>query len=89
MPETKELNWGDAPSGARLLFVLKPFATGKSGERYRLALMVTTAATPAQGIYFGEPRFALFGALNADGTITKTQPLEPPPPKPPLQGELF
>ena len=86
---TNELNWGDAPAGARLLFVLKPLSTGKNGERYSLALMVTTAATPAQEAFFNEPRFALFGTLNSDGTVTKIPPLDPPPPKPPLQSELF
>lgn len=87
--DTKEMNWGEAPAGARLLFVLKPFATAKTGGRYRLALMVTTAATSAQEAYFCEPRFSLFGTLKNDGTIMIMPPVAPPPSKPPLQGELF
>ena len=81
-----EMIWGDAPDGARLIFVLLSPPLGKS---YRLAKMVTTAANPAQAAYFRHGRFALFGTLQPDGTIRKIPPLTPPPPDPPAQGELF
>ena len=81
-----ELIWGDAPEGARLFFVLEAAPPGKN---YRLAKMVTTAATPAQAAYFRHDRSALFGTLQPDGTIRKIPPPEPPPPKGPAQGELF
>jgi hypothetical protein len=81
-----ELIWGDAPHGARLLFVIEAAPPGKS---YRLAKMVTTAATAAQHAYFRHDRSALFGLLNADGSIKKIAPCQPPPPAGPAQGELF
>jgi hypothetical protein len=81
-----EIIWGDAPSEARLLFVLLPPATGKN---YRLARMVTTAANAAQLAYFRHPRFSLFGQLKPDGTIARIPPPQPPPPPPKAQGELF
>lgn len=84
--DTKETIWGAAPAGARLLFVLEPPPTGKN---YRLAKMVTTAATPAQVIHFRHERFSLFGILKPDGTIAKIPPLPPPSPEHPTQGELF
>ena len=87
--ETDEIAWGAAPRGARLFFVLEPPVTGKNGEAYRIAKMVTTAANAEEVAYFRDTRFALFGALNPDGSITIIPPLPPPPPKPPLQGELF
>lgn len=84
--ETKEVRWGRAPAGARLFFVLEPSPPGKD---YRIAKMVTTAATPAQAAYFNEERFSLFGRFRADGTIEVIPPLPPPPPDPPQQPELF
>jgi hypothetical protein len=81
-----EIIWGDAPAGARLLFVLTAREPGKD---YRLAKLVTTAATPAQSAYFRHDRASLFGQLKPDGNIAKVSPLEPPPPRPPAQGELF
>ena len=81
-----EIVWGDAPNGARLIFVLEAPPPGKN---YRLAKMVTTSANPAQVAYFRHDRFSLFGTLQPDSTIRKIPPLTPPPPKPPAQGELF
>ena len=78
--------WGDAPAGARLLFVLLAREPGKD---YRLAKMVTTAATPAQSAYFRHDRSALFGKLRPDGTIETILPLSPKGPPPKAQGELF
>lgn len=87
--DTDELRWGAAPAGSRIFFVLQPPTRGKSGEPYRLAKLVTAAATPSQIAYFNDERFSLFGTLNADGSITKIPPLDPPPPSPPDQGELL
>ncbi len=81
-----ELIWGDAPAGARLFFVIEAQATGKS---YRLAKMVTTAATPAQAAYFRHDRAALFGHLRANGGIHRIAPPTPPKPLGPAQRELF
>ena len=81
-----EIIWGDAPAGARLLFVLEAPPPGKN---YRLAKMVTTAATTAQIAYFRHERFSLFGTLQPDGTIRKISPIAPPPPVGPAQSELF
>jgi len=81
-----ELIWGDAPSGARLLFVLEEAPLGKN---YRLAKMVTTAANAAQEAYFRHKRSALFGTLQPDGSIRKIPPPETPPPRGPAQGTLF
>jgi len=53
-----EMIWGDAPPNARLFFVLVP----EPGKSYRLAKMVTTAATsPPQKAPFRHDRSALFG----------------------------
>ena len=84
--DNEEIIWGDAPAGGRLIFVLEAPQTGKN---YRLAKMVTTAATPAQNAYFRHERFALFGTLQADGSIHRLPPPEPPPPRGPVQRELF
>jgi len=84
--DTKEMIWGAAPPEARLFFVLEAMAPGKN---YRLAKMVTTAATPAQVAYFRHERFSLFGKLGPDGSPGKIAPLPPPPPLPKTQGELF
>ncbi len=84
-----EMIWGEAPAGARLLFVLEAREAGKT---YRLAKMVTTAATPAQAAYFRHERSALFGALQGDGGIRRIPPVVPPaplPPRAPAQGLLF
>jgi hypothetical protein len=81
-----ELIWGDAPNGTRLLFVIEAAPPGKS---YRLAKMVTTAATLAQRAYFRHERSALFGRLNSDGSIQRILPCPPPKPTGPAQGELF
>jgi hypothetical protein len=87
--ETNEVRWGNAPEGVRLFFVLEPPVLGKTGEAYRIAKMVTAAATPAQLAYFRDERFALLGVLNPEGTIKTAEPLRPPNPEPPEQGELF
>jgi len=84
--DTKELLWLDAPSHARLFFVLEARATGKD---YRRALMITVPATPAQNAYLHHDRFSLFGRFKPDGTIERIAPLPPPPPRQPAQGELF
>ena len=81
-----EVIWGDAPDGTRLIFVL---IAPPPGKNYRLAKLVTVAATPAQVAYFRHDRFALFGTLQADGNIKRIPPPNPPPPPPPNQGELF
>ncbi|HEY3899981.1 MAG TPA: hypothetical protein VGM54_15340 [Chthoniobacter sp.] len=80
-----EMIWGDAPPNARVLFVLAP----EPGKNYRLAKMVTTAATAAQAAHFRHQRSALFGSLRPDGALVKMPPIDPPPPPPPAQGELF
>ncbi len=87
--ETNEVRWGETPDGVRLFFVLEPPVLGKSGETYRIAKMVTAAATPAQLAYFRDERFALLGDLNPDGTIATVEPLQPPVSETPVQGELF
>ena len=81
-----EIIWGDAPTGARLIFVLEAPPPGKS---YRLAKMVTSAANPAQVACFRHERFSLFGTLKPDGIIRRIPPVAPPPPAHPAQGELF
>jgi hypothetical protein len=81
-----EILWGDAPPGARLIFVLEAPQTRKN---YRLAKMVTTAAQPAQVAYFRHERSVLFGTLQADGSIRRMPPLTPPAPRGPAQRELF
>jgi hypothetical protein len=73
-----EIIWGNAPAQARLIFVLEAPALDKTGRPYRLAKMVTTAATPAQAAYFRHNRSSLFGQLQPDGTIHKISPLTPP-----------
>ena len=87
--DTKEIRWAAAPVGARLIFLLEAPALSKTGETYRLAKMVTTAANPAEVAYFHHERTSLFGTLNPDGSISKIPPLQPPPPEPPDQSELF
>jgi hypothetical protein len=87
--ESDEVRWGETPDGVRLLFVLEAPVQGKTGEAYRIAKMVTAAATSAQLAYFRDERFALLGVLNPDGTIKPVEPLQPPQPEPPAQGELF
>jgi hypothetical protein len=84
--DDEEIIWGDAPAQARLIFVLGPPEPGKD---YRLAKMVTTAATPAQAAYFRHGRAALFGTLQADGSIRRIPAPEPPLPRGPAQRELF
>ena len=81
-----EMIWGDAPAEARLIFILEPPVPGKN---YRLAKMVTTAATPAQTAYFRHDRFALFGTLQGDGSLRRIPAPEPPAPRGPVQRELF
>jgi hypothetical protein len=87
--ETNEVRWGETPEGVRLFFVLEAPVVGKTGESYRLARMVTAAATPAQLAYFRDERFALLGVFHPDGTLKMVEPLRPPEPEPPAQGELF
>jgi hypothetical protein len=87
--DTGEFVWGDAPEGARLIFVVEPPTVSKSGSSYRLAKMVTVEATPEQLAYFRDTRFALLGRLDGTGKVAEIAPLEPPPAVPPAQGELF
>ncbi|WP_367870428.1 hypothetical protein [Luteolibacter sp. Populi] len=87
--DTKEFIWGDAPPGARLIWVLEPPVVSRAGSSYQLAKMVTVEATPAQLAYFRDTRFALLGSLDPAGKITAIPALEPPPARPPAQGELF
>jgi len=87
--DTKEFIWGDAPPGARLIWVVAPPVVSKAGTRYRLAKMVTVEATPAQLAYFRDTRFAIFGNLDAAGRVMEIPSLEAPPALPPAQGELF
>jgi hypothetical protein len=85
-----ELRWGGTPEGIHLFFVIEPPTVGKSGGSYRLAKMVTIAATPEQLAFFQDERFALLGKWNADREISITPPINPPPPPPvQRQGELF
>ncbi|HWB06997.1 MAG TPA: hypothetical protein VG796_28500 [Verrucomicrobiales bacterium] len=89
--ETGKTRWGPAPPGARLLFVLLPAVTGKNGQDYRLAKLVTTEATAEELAYFRDRRVALFGTLSPDSKIQVIPPVSPPPPDEPvpIQGELF
>jgi hypothetical protein len=87
--DAKKTRWGSAPAGARLFFVVKPPAVAKDGSTYRLALLVTAAATAEEFAYFRDERFVLFGILRPDGSMTIIPPLPPPPPDSPIQGELF
>lgn len=84
--DTGQINWGAAPKGAKVIFVLEAPTVGKKGGSYRLAKMVTTAATPAQIACFHDERFSLFGTLQPDGSINRIPPLSPPPGG---QGELL
>jgi hypothetical protein len=84
--DNDEIIWGDAPAEAQLIFVLEAPQPGKG---YRLAKMVTTAATPAQAAYFRHERFVLFGTLQTDGSIRRIPPPAPPAPRGPAQRELF
>lgn len=66
-----EVIWSDAPPHGRLLFVIEK----QSPERnYRLAKMVTIAATPAQVAHYRHERFVLFGLLRYDGSIYRISP---------------
>ena len=87
--DSGEIRWGETPAGTRLFFVLEAPVVSRSGETYRIAKMVTTAATPAQAAYFQDERFALLGILHSDGSMTRIPPLPPPEPEPPAQPELF
>jgi hypothetical protein len=78
--ETKKLlQWGDAPAGSRLLFILEAPVSVRGGNSYRLAKMVTTAATSEQERYFDSDRVCVFGALNSDGSIEQITPSAPTP----------
>lgn len=83
-----ELQWCDAPDGARLFFVLEASPPGKD---YRLAKLITTKATESQEAYFRRDRFPLLGRLNEAGEIEEIPPLPAPAPviKVKPQGELF
>ncbi|MES2658042.1 MAG: hypothetical protein V4689_05460 [Verrucomicrobiota bacterium] len=85
-----ELRWGETPDAVCLFFVIEPPTMGKSGESYRLAKMVTIAATPEQVAFFQDERFALLGKWDANREISIIPPLTPPPAPPAQrQGELF
>jgi hypothetical protein len=87
--DTKEFIWGDAPEGARLIWVVEPPTVSKAGTTYRLAKMVTVEATPEQLAYFRDTRFALLGTLDEAGKVRAIPALKPPPAIAPAQGELF
>lgn len=87
--DTDEVAWGPAPEGARVFFVIEPPVEGKSGGTYRIAKLVTAAASPSEEAYFNDNRVALFGTFRADGSVAQIPSLPAPPPKPPRQGELF
>lgn len=87
--DTNKIRWGDAPPGAHLLFVIEDEKKGKDGHPYRMARLVTSAATPEEEAYFKDNRTALFAKLGPGNPITIIPPLQPPPPEPPAQGELF
>lgn len=88
--EDGELRWGGTPERVHLFFVIEPSTVGKSGESYRLAKMVTIAATPGQVAFFQDERFALLGNWDEAREISIVPPLVPPPAAPsPRQGELF
>lgn len=84
--DTEELLWLDAPPDARLFFVIEAREPGKN---YRRALMITVPATREQAAYLHHDRFSLFGQFQPDGSIRRIAALQPPPPRPPLQAELF
>jgi len=87
--DSGEMIWGAVPEGSRLLFVVEPSPVGKN---YRLAKMVTTAATAEQSAYFRHGRYPVLGKLRRDSSIEEIAPLAPPPPllrKVAEQGELF
>jgi hypothetical protein len=77
--------WADAPPDAHAFFVI----ASESGKNYRLAKMVTTAASPAMAAAIRHDRFALLGRFTETGVIEKMTPPEPAAPPPPAQGELF
>ncbi|MGL4400313.1 MAG: hypothetical protein ACRCXD_10625 [Luteolibacter sp.] len=85
-----ELRWGDVPSGSHLFFVIELPTVGNSGTSYRLAKMVTIAATPEQVAFFQDERFALLGKWGKNREVLIIPPAIPPPVVPsPRQGELF
>ncbi len=87
--DNNEIAWGAAPAGARIFFVVEAPMQAKKGGTYRLARLVTTAATPAQIAYFRDERFSLFGTFDRDGRISRITPLPAPSCAPPPQGELW
>jgi hypothetical protein len=73
-----------------LFFIIEPPKVGKSGASYRLARMITIAATPEQAAFFQDERFALLGKWDTNLGITIIPPSIPPPTTgSPRQGELF
>jgi len=84
--DSGELLWADAAPGTHAFFVIVAPEPGKS---YRLAKMITAAASPALAAAIRHDRFALLGKLTPDGAIAKIAPPEPAAPPPPAQGELF
>jgi hypothetical protein len=74
-----ELRWAKTPAGARLFFVIEPEKTGKSGTSYRLAKLVTVAATAGQASCFRDERFALLGKWDDEDKMAIIAPLDPPP----------
>lgn len=78
--------WADAPEGACAFFVI---TAPEPGKDYRLAKMVTTAASPAMAAWIGNDRFALLGTPRPNGGFVKVNPPDPPEPPPRPQLELF
>lgn len=84
--DSGEFLWADAAPGSHAFFVI---VAPESGKSYRLAKMVTAAASPALAAAIRHDRFALLGRLMPRGDIEKVLPPDPDAPLPPAQGELF
>jgi hypothetical protein len=84
--DSGELLWADASPDARAFFVI---TAPEPGKNYRLAKMVTAAASPAMTAAIHHDRFALLGVFTPTGAIEKRLPPDPVAPAPPRQGELF
>jgi hypothetical protein len=85
--DTNEVRRGESPE-AGPFFAVEPATPAKDGSSWHLARMVTTDTAPQPAAYFRDARFVLLGIMNPDGSISVIEPLTPPPPDPPAQGEL-
>jgi len=68
---TGELVWGPLPQDTRLFFVLEAPSPGKN---YRLARLLTTAATNPEIAYYNHPRAPFLGRWE-DGSLIEMPPL--------------